>query len=306
MTNPLPKVNLSLEPPCILVVDDDIRMAQAIARDLRGLAEVQIFTNPLEALEYLKTHSCSIILSDLKMPELDGVHFFIKCQEIQPQSLRILITAFSDLVDISSTINKAHVFSLMTKPWESIDLQKCVRDGLRIYQYASENEELRKLVWTDALTGVANHRYFWERLESEFSRSKRFDRTLSLMMIDVDDFKKFNDRHGHQEGDRVLRNVAQCLENNKRSMDTVARYGGEEFAVILPEVTHELAIDIAKRHLKKTFEQTQISVSIGVATYPMDAQTTTELVHAADMALLKAKSLGKHRVIVANSGIQEN
>lgn len=285
--------------PAILILDDEIDVGQALARDLRNQAEVQLFQQPEAALAALKLQTFSAILSDFRMPQMDGLQFLSQCNERTPNTPRILITAFTDLLDVEKMINKAHLFSLLTKPWEAEDLQKVVAHALRVHQYTVENEELRRLAWTDALTGVANHRYFWERMESEFSRAQRFGRSLSLMMCDVDDFKKFNDTHGHQHGDQVLHRVAQTLEYNKRSMDTVARYGGEEFAVILPEVSRARAIEIAKRHLRATLNQTGVSMSIGVASFPEDCTSSTELVHCSDLALLQAKKLGKQRVVSA-------
>jgi diguanylate cyclase (GGDEF)-like protein len=281
----------------VLILDDDIHILEAISRDLRKDALIVSFTDPHEAIESLKITNYSAIVSDLNMPAMNGLKFLEICANEAPSTPRILLTAFTDLLDIQQSINKSRVNFLLTKPWESEDLCRTVKEAIQMHVYAKENEELRRLAWTDALTGVANHRYFWERLESEFSRALRFGRSLSLIMIDVDNFKIYNDKHGHQEGDRTLRAVAQCLENSKRSMDTVARYGGEEFAIILPEVNAAQAIEIAKRHLKCVFDQSSVSISLGVAAYPENASSSTELVHKADSALLCAKGTGKFRAI---------
>jgi two-component system chemotaxis family response regulator WspR len=204
-----------------------------------------------------------------------------------------------DLASLPETINRARLNFIMTKPWEPDDLRQIVENAQRNNELERENAELRRMALVDSLTGVANNRYFWERLDSEFSRAKRYGRPLSLIMADIDNFKTFNESHGHLYGDEVLRKVAQTIEGAKRGADTVARYGGEEFAIVLPEVSRPMALDIANRHLQTVLSKTQISMSFGVATYPEDAQSSTELVDKADRALLKAKHTGKGKVLSA-------
>ncbi|MEO5666673.1 MAG: diguanylate cyclase [Bdellovibrionota bacterium] len=283
----------------ILIVDDDIEITKAVARDLRRNAQVIACNHPAEALEKLSEQEFSVIVSDLKMPIMNGIDLLEKAATLQPHCQRILLTAFVDLANIPDTINRAQINFLMTKPWEPDDLRSIVERAQRLNELERENRELRRMALVDALTGVSNNRYFWERLDSEFSRARRYGRPLSLIMSDIDNFKKFNDEHGHLYGDQVLHKVAQGLEQGKRGADTVARYGGEEFAIILPEVTRPKAIEIATRHLQSIIQNTGISLSLGVATYPDDAASTTELVDTADRALLKAKNTGKGRVLSA-------
>jgi diguanylate cyclase (GGDEF)-like protein len=280
----------------ILIVDDEIEITKAIARDLRRHASVETFTDPRAALKSVREKSYSLILSDLKMPFMNGLEFLAECRQIQPRAQRILLTAYIDLASLPDSINKAQLNFILTKPWEPSDLQEVAERFQRLGELERENEELRKLALTDGLTGVSNHRYFWERLDSEFSRAKRYGRPLSLIMADVDDFKKVNDVQGHQKGDEVLKSCAEALVQGQRISDTVARYGGEEFAIILPEVTRPKAIEIAERHLQKVDELAGTRMSFGVASYPDDASSSTELVDKADRALLLAKSRGKHQV----------
>jgi two-component system, cell cycle response regulator len=283
----------------ILVLDDEVEITKSLSRDLRRHATVDVFTDPREAVKALSAKTYSVILSDLKMPHMNGLEFLGECRQIQPQAQRILLTAYIDLASLPDSINKAQLNFILTKPWEPSDLQEVVERFQRLGELERENEELRRLALTDGLTGVANHRYFWERLDSEFSRAKRYGRPLSLIMGDVDDFKKINDKEGHQRGDEILRLCAQALSQGQRISDTVARYGGEEFAIILPEVSRPKAIEIAERHLSKVDELAKVGMSFGVASYPDDASSSTELVERADRALLKAKESGKHRVLSA-------
>jgi two-component system, cell cycle response regulator len=283
----------------ILIVDDDVEITKAVARDLRRNAQIVACNHPTEALQKLEEQEFSVVISDLKMPVMTGLDLLEKSLALQPQCQRILLTAFIDLAHLPDTINRAQINSIMTKPWEPDDLRAIVEKAQRVNELERENRELRRMALVDSLTGVSNNRYFWERLDSEFSRARRYGRPLSLIMCDIDNFKKFNDEHGHLYGDKVLHKVAQNLELGKRGADTVARYGGEEFAIILPEVTRPKAIEIANRHLQSVLQATTISLSLGVATFPDDASSTTELVDKADRALIKAKNSGKGRVLSA-------
>lgn len=167
---------------------------------------------------------------------------------------------------------------------------------------------LRELATTDPLTGLLNRRDFFERLGLEFRRSRRYGRSLSLLMIDIDDFKRVNDTHGHQVGDEVLVSTAVTLHAGVRESDLVARYGGEEFVVMLPETRREDAVALAGR-LREAVGAMEIpvgaavervTVSIGVAGFPADAaEDEDELVRLADSALYAAKGSGKDRVILA-------
>ncbi len=164
----------------------------------------------------------------------------------------------------------------------------------------------RRLSEQDGLTGVSNHRHFLTLLQQEVARSRRTDRSLALLMIDIDDFKRINDTHGHQAGDQVLRHVAQLVSKMLRRSDTVARYGGEEFAVLLPEATFEQAMKVGEA-LRAEVEGAPITmsepglplrarVSIGVAVLPGDAFGPGDLVGAADRGLYQAKRSGKNRI----------
>jgi len=165
---------------------------------------------------------------------------------------------------------------------------------------------LEKMVITDDLTRLYNHKYFVRRLGDEFKRSKRYNSSLSCMMIDLDNFKRINDTYGHQAGDKVLKDIAKVLRKSVRETDMIARYGGEEFSVILPNSVREDALRLAERirSAVRNFifdcikEGEIITVSIGVTTYPHpDITDFDSLVRKADNALYKAKEGGKDRVV---------
>lgn len=173
------------------------------------------------------------------------------------------------------------------------------------YVIKSKDFELQyKLATTDGLTGLYNHRYFQEQMTSALEHSKRYETEFSLIIIDIDYFKKFNDNFGHQCGDRVLRAVAQTLKKNVRATDIVCRYGGEEMSIILPNIGYNDAIFTAQKLCKMVAEQevrandktTNVTISLGVATFPKDAQTTQDLIKTADERLYHAKENGRNQV----------
>jgi diguanylate cyclase (GGDEF)-like protein len=176
-----------------------------------------------------------------------------------------------------------------------------------------ENVALHELVSeqavTDDLTGIANNRAFRELMEKEAARAHRFDHDLSLLILDLDDFKRVNDTYGHPQGDAVLRAIGRVLAEESRGIDEPARYGGEEFAVALPETSTEGAVELAER-IRERIEaevvplieedgEVRITASLGLATLPGSAANAHELIAKADAALYEAKRAGKNRVVVA-------
>jgi diguanylate cyclase (GGDEF)-like protein len=165
-------------------------------------------------------------------------------------------------------------------------------------------ERVEKMSITDSLTGLYNHRYFYERLSAEISRANRFGNSLALIMLDIDFFKHFNDTYGHQAGDMVLTTVSNIIQSNIRSIDVASRYGGEEIAVILPETDIEGARAIAERirtninehDFKAGLKSNHITVSMGLVCYPVDATLKSELVRKADLALYWVKNNGRNAI----------
>jgi len=175
-------------------------------------------------------------------------------------------------------------------------------------QNALLHAELERLSVTDRLTDLYNHGYFQQRLDEEFKRSARFGHTMSLIMLDIDDFKAFNDTFGHVRGDGLLRAVSSVIRENLRTMDVAARYGGEEFVVVLPETDIAGALSVAER-IRAGVEQlhaetpqnapTTKTVSVGVASFPEHAASALRLLESADAAMYRAKRAGKNRVASA-------
>jgi diguanylate cyclase (GGDEF)-like protein len=167
------------------------------------------------------------------------------------------------------------------------------------------NVRLDALATTDSLTGVKNRRAFGEKLAEEISRSARYAVPLSLLLLDVDKFKQYNDTFGHQAGDEILKTVGRLLREQARATDFVARYGGEEFALVLPNTGDEGALVMAER-LRAVIESAPwpkcaVTASFGAATFSREINTETALIGAADRALYASKEQGRNRVTHAHA-----
>lgn len=177
-----------------------------------------------------------------------------------------------------------------------------------IIKYILKSRDLEytyKLATTDGLTGLYNHRYFQEQMRKNIANSKRYENKFSLILIDIDFFKKFNDTYGHQAGDAVLKKVAKMMKKNVRSSDLVARYGGEEMAIILTNTGFEEAVITANKICKAVAEkpfrltdklEVNVTISLGVSTYPDHGATSADMIEVADKGLYDAKRNGRNRV----------
>jgi diguanylate cyclase (GGDEF)-like protein len=305
----------------ILLVDDDPAAIQLLGRILSQAGAVRFATRGEDALRLVHESKPDVILLDAEMPGMSG---FQVCETLKRDP------AFTDVPVIFVTSHSEAAFEVagfelgaadfIAKPVSAPLVLARVKTQLRLKRLA---DELRRTATTDALTNVVNRRGFDESLEREWRRARRSDDPLALLMIDVDHFKPFNDRYGHQAGDSCLRSVAQALVNaSMRPADLVARYGGEEFAVLLPQtprigaehVAHEILAGVEALSIAHEQSPTarQVTVSVGLACYDTEsscwapwqssfrlsrAQTAgcslADLVRTADKALYSAKGAGR-------------
>lgn len=181
-----------------------------------------------------------------------------------------------------------------------------INQSLIVIDNAKLYKRTQELAITDGLTRLYNHRYFQEQLDKEIKRTNRYGHNLSLIMIDIDHFKHFNDVYGHQAGDAVLKEVAALIKNNLRNIETLARYGGEEFIIILPETSLENAVSAAERirtiiegnkfSIKFNNPDERITISLGVSSFMHDSKEKSELISCADKYLYLAKKQGRNKV----------
>jgi two-component system cell cycle response regulator len=297
---------VSDEKPKLFCIDDEPAILESLVRLLGRDFEVASFTSPRQALEKLQsTTDIAIVLTDHRMPEMTGLQFLSQVKQISPATTRALLSGQIDMADMVEAINQSLIHRFIVKPWENQYLRLQMLESLANYR---EKKRIEVLAVTDPVTLLKNHRYFQDQLKIEVERAVRHQRSLSLIMTDIDHFKKFNDQHGHPAGDFILKSVAGRLLEGVRGLDTVARYGGEEFVVILPDTSFENALVVSER-LRASFENksfpspdsgpVSLTISLGVASTPLHTDDANELIAIADAALYRAKRLGRNQSIGA-------
>lgn len=290
----------------IMVVDDETMVLAAIRRIFENEFMVFTFESSEKALQQVSSIKPELIISDYQMPNLNGLDFFRKSRQIHSPCVHVLLSGNIDISTMSQAINEDLIDRCFLKPWDNELLYLHILEDLKLFRIKSQKNVLEKLSITDPVTQVGNHRYFQEQLRKEIERAKRETQNLSLLMIDLDDFKKLNDQYGHPAGDQILAEVAQFLVNSFRLPDTVCRYGGDEFAIILPNTDINQSIEVAER-IRKNFESLKItkkrwsglSLSMGISNFPGSSDSSEGLVYLADQSLYQAKNQGKNRCLVA-------
>lgn len=287
----------------ILVLEDS-RLILAKIKEILKKAGFKVITaeNGKEGLLRLDEILPDLIISDIMMPEMDGYLF---CKKVRENPVTRL-TPFIFLSAREALQDKLQGFEMgaddyLTKPFDGQELLTRVSASLR------KMDALLKLSYEDGLTGVSNHRSFQENLNRDIKLSTRQKTLLSMAIIDIDHFKKFNDTYGHKVGDFVLFEFAQFIKKRMRETDFFARYGGEEFALILPDTNKESAFtfldqireDLAAQEITNPVnknEKLRITFSGGIAEFPTNSQSKDELIFSADEALYKAKKAGRNQI----------
>jgi diguanylate cyclase (GGDEF)-like protein len=311
----------------VLVVEDDRAMRTLLEKMLIAAGHsVFIASNGIEALNMIEKERPQLIVTDWIMPQMNGIEL---CRELrrnpENRSIYVIIVTIQDSSDKLVEAFEAGADDYLHKPITPKIFFARLRAGQRVVQLQEElafdreqlmhfsaelaaaNDRLQGQALSDALTGLPNRRFAMERLEQEWALTKRGDRTLSCMMIDIDHFKSVNDRFGHQVGDDALKLVADTLRRAARIQDVVCRYGGEEFLVICPDTNAEAAVQCAERlrinvtvqglHLQDGGEH-KMTVSIGVAEKSETINTLEALLIRADSNLYAAKKSGRNRTVV--------
>ena len=286
----------------VLIVDDAPDTVEIIKKLLvfEGY-EVLTTSTGEEGVQKVEKEKPEIVLLDISLPGIDGNEALKRIRKVDPIVSVIMLTAFAT-VDNAISALKEGASDFIKKPFENEHLIHLVNQCLVKYQTLKEKgrleEEVQRLSITDDLTGLHNYRHFYKTLELEIARLKRQRTALSLLMFDMDNFKRYNDLYGHLEGDKVLKKVGEVVNRLIRSnVDSGYRYGGDEFAVLLVGATLDQAMPIAER-LRISIEQAgfrDISVSIGVTEFYPD-YNLREFVRLADDSLYAAKHSGGNRV----------
>lgn len=285
----------------ILVIDDEEVMRSLLTDFLTDAGyEVTAVATGEEGLEKVKTDGYAIVITDLRMPGIDGLEVLEKVRVMDMDICIIVITAYPSVESAVEAIREG-AYDYISKPFNIEEIKVVLRRAIErhyLLKEAGQKEFYRELSILDGLTGVYNHRYFQEVLPREIERAKRYRHPICLLMIDLDDFKKYNDTYGHLAGDKLLREFAQFFVGTIRTTDEVFRYGGEEFVIIYSETPKQGGIEVAKRMLNLTKKNMPLSISIGLSCFPDDAENKGDLIKRADEALYQAKRLGKNRICI--------
>lgn len=315
----------------VLLVDDQPMIAEAVRRALEEEKDIEFHycQDPSKAIKIANRIHPTIILQDLVMPEVNGL-MMVKFFRVNKETAQIPIIILSTKEDpkVKSEAFSLGVNDYLVKLPDKIELIARLRYHSTAYLYHRQRDEafaaleesqrqlheanlaLEKLSSLDGLTGIANRRQFDKVIANEWNRAMRNYTPISLLMLDIDFFKLYNDAYGHQKGDACLKTVADALKaNEKRPADLAARYGGEEFAVILPETDSHGAMEIATSILemihganiphKASTVNSCLTASIGVATMTAERGAPPEdLIAQADKALYQAKEQGRNQVVV--------
>lgn len=296
-----------------MLAEDDRLTREQVASLLRAHGhKVEAFESGQPALDRVGKGGVDLVLLDIVMPGLSGIDICRLIKSMTEPGLLpvILLTARAD-TDSRVEGLRIGADDYVCKPFDERELVARANNMLKIKRLHDEVTEakarLETLAVQDELTGLYNYRYLHTRMSEEFKRAERYRDPLACAMVDIDHFKTFNDRYGHDVGDAVLREVAARLRSGVREIDVVARYGGEEFLLVLPSTHFSGALTVADRvwrsigaaPIRINDQDLRITVSVGVALYPSrDVRSKDQLLKAADRALYQAKEDGRDRICV--------
>jgi len=298
----------------ILIVDDDEALSQTLSDIFQELGYgVETALDGKEAVEKCAGKYFNIALIDIRLPDINGLELLNKLKTMNPEIEGIIITGYASVETVIEALRRG-AFDYVTKPLRMDEVLETIREALerqrltkeerqRLQQEIEAREFYRALSIIDELTGLYNYRHFHTLLVQELRRCGRYFHPLALFMIDIDNFKVYQDAYGHPAGEVALKIISQTVRNTVREVNIVARYGGEEFAVILPETTREVAAVAAERVREAVAETTlptgdRLTISIGVAAYPVDARDKEQLISRADQALYLAKQRGRNQTAI--------
>ena len=291
----------------VLIVDDDpaIRKSMSDFIEYSGYKSLQAESG-LKALELLKVNHVDVVITDIMMPGMNGLELTDLIKKDYDTEV-IVITGYSGDYSYVDAIGKG-ASDFIFKPFRLEELLLRLKRVLRERQQAKERYmlvgKLEKLAITDSLTTLYNSRHFYSQLEIERDRANRYRRPLSLLFLDIDRFKNFNDSYGHLEGDKVLFRIGQIINSCLRIMDSAHRYGGEEFTIILPETNGRKAVNVGKRIRTATEAEiftplpgkmVNVTISIGATQYSYN-EDVSAFIQRADKAMYLSKQNGRNKV----------
>jgi len=295
-----------MERQSVLIVDDEPNNIEVLNGILEENYDIIFATNGKDAVGIVHEQRPDLVLLDIIMPDMDGFEVLEQLKaDPDTNDIPVIIVTGKGLEEDESRGLNAGAVDYITKPIRTPVVKARVHNHLELKRY---RDSLKTLSTIDGLTGLANRRKFDEAIDVEWRRGRRNQTPISLLMMDIDYFKAFNDHYGHLAGDDCLKNVAaKIAEVVRRPYDLAARYGGEEFVILLPDTNSEGAISIARRVQEKIKALNQphayssvadhVTLSIGIATImPDDSVVSPDLIKYADDMLYEAKNSGRNQI----------
>lgn len=290
----------------ILIVDDDIDVGNTLLKLVLAAGYNGVKAEDGEqALEILKNREVDLVVTDIELPDIQGLELTNLIKKEHGADV-IVMTGFGEQYTYEDAIEQG-ASDFIIKPIKFSELSLRIKRVLRERAFDQEREKLmgklQELAVTDGLTKLYNSRHFYETLDVEIRRARRYGRPLSLLLFDIDKFKNFNDTYGHIEGDRALARIARAVQDCIRLTDTAFRYGGEEFTVLMPETDEEEALGVGQRVCEEVRDlvhraddkEVHLTISVGV-TQCTPGEDLADMVKRVDEAMYKAKRAGGNQV----------
>jgi len=306
-------------PEKILIVDDDSSARQQLCELAESLGfTVCAFSNWKSALLEIRRGRYDLVLTDLFLDGMSGIDVVRELKAMSPNTAVIVVTPRATVETAVESIREG-AYDYLTMPFTGGTLEVSINRALeykKLLRESREKELYKKLATQDGLTKLNNYTFFRQFLGMEVEKSVRYKFQVTLLMIDVDDLKAYNDTQGHMEGNRALLKIGEILRGFVRKADVAARYGGDEFALIFSHTPKDQGLVVAERLRRlvekasfkgeETLPSKKLSISTGLAACPDDAKGPEELISCADQALYEAKSEGKNKVCVYERGAKES
>jgi len=291
----------------ILIVDDDLSIRDAMHEFIEMSGYVStVASSAEEAMDVLATNSVEVVITDIMLPGMDGLALTDRIKRTADSDV-IVMTGYSTEYSYEEAISKGasdFVFKPVRFEELLLRLKRVLKERSLNQERVRMLDELKKLSITDGLTQLYNSRHFYSQLKGEIERCNRYEHKLSLLLLDIDNFKNYNDTYGHLEGDKILVRLGRVIKSCLRKMDTAYRYGGEEFTIILPDTDGEEASTVAERlraavgsedFTDGTKPDVKITISIGVTQY-FQEEKIASFVQRADQAMYQSKQGGRNKV----------
>jgi diguanylate cyclase (GGDEF)-like protein len=283
------------------VVDDDPLILELLDISIQSFGfDCMTAGNGREAIEILEKQSFAIVITDMMMPEVTGMELLAHIKKYYPQISVVIVTGYTEIFSYVDVV-KAGASDFILKPFNADELEAKIN---RILREKKMVDRLEFLSSCDPLTGLFNRRYLDSKIKEEVHRAERQGYPIFLVLIDVDNFKSYNDEYGHQQGDQLLTKVADVLRSCTRAdVDLVFRHGGDEFAIVTPLISREQVAQVGERIVATFTEQSfgRTGLSIGVAEFVRGTDKLEEAISAlfyrADQALYQAKNRGRNQLV---------